>query len=52
MVDLVLEMSESLNSGLMKSREPRSERNTTPTTLESFAATVFAPAYHANAAKS
>jgi len=51
MADLVLEMSESLNSGLMKSKEPRSERNTTPTTLESFAADVFAPAYRANAAK-
>jgi len=51
MVDLVLEMSESLNSGLMKAKETRSERNTTPTTLESFATEVFAPAYRANAGK-
>jgi len=48
--DLMLEMFEALNTGHMKSREPRSPQNTTPTTLESFAAEVFAPAYRAKAA--
>jgi uncharacterized protein YbjT (DUF2867 family) len=50
MADLILEMSESLNTGHMKSQEPRSPRNTTPTTLERFAAEVFAPAYRGKAA--
>ena len=49
-VDLMLEMFEALNTGHMKSQEPRSPQNTTPTTLESFAAEVFAPAYRAKAA--
>ncbi len=49
-VDVMLEMFEALNTGLMKSREPRSPQNTTPTTLESFAAEVFAPAYRGKAA--
>jgi uncharacterized protein YbjT (DUF2867 family) len=48
--DLLLEMSEALNTGYMKSQEPRSARNTTPTTLEKFVAEVFAPAYRAKAA--
>ena len=46
----MLEMSESLNTGHMKAQEPRSARNTTPTTVETFASTVFAPAYRAKAA--
>ena len=50
MVDLILEMSDALNSGHMKSQEPRSARNTTATTLETFAAEVFAPAYRGKAA--
>jgi uncharacterized protein YbjT (DUF2867 family) len=50
MVDLLLEMSEALNSGHMKSQEPRSPRNTTATTLETFVAEVFAPAYRGKAA--
>ncbi|MGA7796289.1 MAG: NAD(P)H-binding protein [Candidatus Acidiferrales bacterium] len=45
MVDLLLEMSDALNTGHMKSNEPRSARNTTPTTLEMFVAEVFAPAF-------
>lgn len=49
--DLLLEMSEALNTGYMHSLEPRSARNTTPTTLETFVAEVFAPAYRARAAK-
>ena len=50
MVDLMLEMFDALNSGHMRSREPRSPENTTPTTLETFAAEVFAPAYRGKAA--
>lgn len=49
--DLLLEMSDALNTGYMHSLEPRSPRNTTPTTLETFVAEVFAPAYRARAAK-
>jgi uncharacterized protein YbjT (DUF2867 family) len=50
MVDLLLEMSEALNTGHMKSQEARSARNTTATTLETFVAEVFAPAYRGKAA--
>jgi len=50
MVDLLLEMSDALNTGHMKSQEPRSARNTTPTTLEKFVAEAFAPAYRGKAA--
>jgi hypothetical protein len=50
-VELILEMSEALNTGHMKSQEARSPQNTTPTTLETFAAKVFAPAYRGKAAK-
>ena len=45
MADLLLELADALNSGYMKTLEPRSPRNTTPTTLETFVAEVFAPAY-------
>jgi uncharacterized protein YbjT (DUF2867 family) len=51
MVDLLLEMSDALNTGHMKSQEPRSARNTTPTTLETIAAEVFAPAFRGKAAR-
>jgi uncharacterized protein YbjT (DUF2867 family) len=50
MVDLLLEMSDALNTGHMKSQELRSARNTTATTLETFVAEVFAPAYRGKAA--
>jgi uncharacterized protein YbjT (DUF2867 family) len=50
MVDLLLEMTDALNTGHMKSQEPRSARNTTATTLETFVAEVFAPAYRGKAA--
>jgi uncharacterized protein YbjT (DUF2867 family) len=52
MVDLLLEMCDSLNSGYMKMLEPRSSANSTPTTLETFAAEVFVPAYGGKAAGS
>ncbi len=51
MADLLLEMSDSLNSGYMKVLEPRSPKNTTPTTIETFVAEVFVPAYRGKAAR-
>lgn len=48
---LMSEMNEAFNDGLTNPQEARSERNTTPTTLETFAKEVFAPAYNAKAAK-
>jgi uncharacterized protein YbjT (DUF2867 family) len=50
MADLLLEMTDALNSGYMKALEPRSPENSTPTTLEQFVAEVFVPAYHGAAA--
>jgi len=44
-VDLLLEMAAALNSGQMKMLQPRSAATTTPTTLETFVAEVFLPAY-------
>jgi uncharacterized protein YbjT (DUF2867 family) len=49
MADLLLEMDGALNSGHMKMLEPRSAANTTPTTLETFVAEVFLPAYRGKA---
>jgi hypothetical protein len=51
MADLLLEMSDALNSGHMRALEPRSAQNTTPTTVEMFVAEVFVPAYRAKAAR-
>jgi len=51
MADLLLEMSEALNAGHMRALEPRSAQNTTPTTVETFVAEVFVPAYRAKAAR-
>jgi uncharacterized protein YbjT (DUF2867 family) len=51
MVDGLLEMSDSLNSGYMKALEPRTPLNTTPTTLETFVAEVFVPAFRGQAAR-
>ena len=51
MADLLLEMSEALNSGYMRALEPRSAQNTTPTTIETFVAEVFVPAFRAQAAR-
>jgi uncharacterized protein YbjT (DUF2867 family) len=42
---LMIEMFKGQNAGLCDPQEPRSPENTTPTTIESFAAEVFAPAY-------
>jgi uncharacterized protein YbjT (DUF2867 family) len=51
MADLLLEMSDSLNSGYMKPHEQRSPRNTTPTTIETFITETFVPAYRGKAAR-
>ena len=51
MADLLLEMAESLNSGYMKMLEPRSPTTSTPTTLDTFVAEVFVPAYRGKAAR-
>lgn len=44
-VALLMEMWNGANSGLIVPQEARSPKNTTSTTLESFVAEVFAPAY-------
>ena len=43
--ELIIEMWDGANAGLIVPQEARSVRNTTPTTLESFVTEVFAPAY-------
>lgn len=43
-VDLILEMWEGANAGLIGPQEPRSAKNTTPTSLETFVGEIFAPA--------
>jgi uncharacterized protein YbjT (DUF2867 family) len=50
MAQLLCEMSASLNNGYMKPLERRSEKNTTPTTFETFVEEVFLPAYKGQAA--
>lgn len=47
---LMSEMNDAFNDGLTNPQEARSEKNTTPTTLEMFAKEVFAPAYNAKSA--
>lgn len=47
---LMTEMHEAGNEGLLNPQEPRSEQNTTPTSIEAFAQEEFAPAYQAKAA--
>jgi uncharacterized protein YbjT (DUF2867 family) len=49
-VDLLLEMAGSLNSGHMRALEPRSPRNTTPTSYEAFVQDTFLPLYRQQAA--
>jgi uncharacterized protein YbjT (DUF2867 family) len=51
MADLLLEMSDALNSGHMRALEPRSPQNTTPTTIETFVAEVYVPAYKMKVAR-
>jgi uncharacterized protein YbjT (DUF2867 family) len=47
---LILEMAGALNSGHMKALEPRSTRNTTPTSFETFVIEEFVPVYEQQAA--
>jgi uncharacterized protein YbjT (DUF2867 family) len=42
---LILEMAAALNSGHMRALEPRSSRNTTPTTFDTFVQEEFLPVY-------
>jgi uncharacterized protein YbjT (DUF2867 family) len=48
--DLLLEMAEALNTKHLRMLEPRSSANSTPTTLETFIAETFIPAYRGKAA--
>ena len=43
--ELILEMAGALNSGHMRPLEPRSARNTTPTSFETFVAEQFVPVF-------
>ena len=43
--ELIIEMWEGANAGLMVPQEARSAKNTTPTALESFITQTFVPAY-------
>ena len=47
---LLEEMTQALNAGTMHPLEPRNAQNTTPTSYETFAAEVIAPAYQHQAA--
>jgi uncharacterized protein YbjT (DUF2867 family) len=49
-VSLLLEMVGALNSGYMRALEPRTSRNTTPTSYDTFVADKFVPAYQQQAA--
>lgn len=48
--NLLVEMTQALNSGKIHSLEPRTPQNTTPTSYETFATEVFARAYQQQAA--
>jgi uncharacterized protein YbjT (DUF2867 family) len=50
MAQLLCEMSAAINGGYMKPLEPRSEKNTTPTSFETFVEEVFLPAFKGQAA--
>jgi uncharacterized protein YbjT (DUF2867 family) len=43
--ELILEMAKAINRGHVKALEPRSAKNATPTSYETFAREVFLPAY-------
>jgi hypothetical protein len=48
-VEALLEMERGFNTGRIHPTQERNAENTTPTTLEEFAITVFASAYKAAA---
>jgi hypothetical protein len=45
LADLILEMAHALNSGHMRALEPRSPKNTTPTSFEQFVNENFVPIF-------
>jgi uncharacterized protein YbjT (DUF2867 family) len=47
---LIVEMANAINNGHVKALEPRSAKNTTPTSFEQFVREVFVPAYKGKAA--
>jgi uncharacterized protein YbjT (DUF2867 family) len=47
---LFMEMTQALNQGHVRALEPRSARNTTPTSFEQFVAEEFVPAYQGKSA--
>jgi uncharacterized protein YbjT (DUF2867 family) len=47
--ELMVEMTDALNSGHMRALEPRSAANTTPTPFETFVQEVFVPAFRGKA---
>lgn len=49
-VSLILEMVAAMNSGHMRALEPRTAKNTTPTSYETFVAEEFVPLYEGHAA--
>ncbi len=50
MAALIVEMANAINSGHVTTLEQRSEKNTTPTSYETFVREVFLPAYRGQAA--
>jgi uncharacterized protein YbjT (DUF2867 family) len=44
-----IEMFKAINAGVLAAQEPRSRKNTTPTSFEKFVQDAFAPAYHGKA---
>ncbi len=50
MATLICEMADALNTGFMRTLEPRSAANITPTPFEEFVHKVFVPAYKGQAA--
>ncbi|MBI5419693.1 MAG: hypothetical protein HZA60_06370 [Deltaproteobacteria bacterium] len=44
-VDAMIEMQRGFNEGRIRPTQARNPENTTPTTLEEFASTIFARAY-------
>ncbi len=46
---MYIEMYKAINAGVLVPLEPRSQENTTPTSIEQFVPDVFAPAYHRQA---
>jgi uncharacterized protein YbjT (DUF2867 family) len=50
LASLLIDLWKSQSKGIVKALEPRNANNTTPTSIETFATEIFAPAYLAQAA--